>query len=385
MNPMRTLRLLSLLLCAVLTVPLLIARKGEYLMYVGTYTRNDSKGIYVYKFDANTGKATSMGLAAEYPNPSFVAIHPNRRLLYAVSEVGEFQGQKTGSVAAFSIDQATGKLTKLNEMATKGTIPCHLVVDRTRRNLIVVNYGSGSTTVFPLNADGTLREPSSSIQHQGSSVNTQRQQGPHAHSVNLSRDNRFAVVADLGLDEVLVYRFNAATGTITPNNPPSAKVKPGSGPRHFNFHPSSRYAYVINELASTVTAFQYDKAKGTLTEIQTLSTLPADFQGNNTTAEILVHPSGRFVYGSNRGHNSIALFTVDPGTGKLTHIGNTPTQGEIPRNFAIDPTGKFVLAENQNSHTIVIFKIDQGTGKLEPTGDVLKQPMPVCIRFVPLP
>ncbi|MFN7921165.1 MAG: lactonase family protein [Bryobacteraceae bacterium] len=373
--------LLAPLLAASLLAPSLAAKSGEYLMYVGTYTRNDSKGIYVYKFDTATGKATSIGLAAEYPNPSFVTIHPNRRFLYAVSEVDNYNGQKSGAVAAFSIDKTSGKLTKINEMSTKGTIPCHLVVDKTQRNLIVVNYGSGSTTVYPLNADGSLKEPSSFIQHQGSSTDRSRQQGPHAHSVNLSKDNRFAVVADLGLDEVKVYKFDAAAGKIEPGE--VAKVKPGSGPRHFNFHPSQKYAYVINEMASTVTAFRYDKANGKLTEMQTLSTVPAGNTTRNSTAEVLVHPSGKFVYGSNRGHNSIAVFQVDRSNGKLTHVDNTPTQGKTPRNFAIDPSGKFLLAENQDSSTIVIFRIDQSTGKLTPTGDVLQQPIPVCIRFLP--
>jgi len=377
-------RLTNLCLVAVVllgvTLPLMAAE--TFWMYVGTYTRRDSKGIYLYNWDPSAGKATSVGLVAEVPNPSFVTIHPNRKFLYAVSEVGEYKGEKAGFVTAYSIDAATGKLTKLNEMSTKGTIPCHLVVDKTGKMLIVVNYGSGSTTAYPLNRDGSLREASSCHQHQGSSVNKQRQQGPHAHSVNLSKDNRFAVVADLGLDEVLVYKLNPSKATLTPNDPPSTKVTPGGGPRHFSFHPSMKYAYVIQEMGSRITAFNYDTKGGRLAEIQTISTLPEDFKGTNNCAEVLVHPSGKFVYGSNRGHNSIAVFSVDGATGKLTHVENALTQGRTPRNFAIDPSGRFLLAENQDTDTIVVFRIDAATGKLTPTGDVLKQPIPVCIRFV---
>ncbi|MEZ5355560.1 MAG: lactonase family protein [Bryobacteraceae bacterium] len=380
---MRTLRTLSLLALTGVLLPFAaLAAKGEYFMYVGTYTRNESKGIYAYRFDSTTGKLTSLGVAAETPNPSFVAVHPNQRFLYSVSEMPNAGGDKGGAVSAFSIDPASGKLTFLNKQPTQGGGPCHLNVDKTGRSLVVVNYGTGSTTVLPVNPDGSLRAPSSSIQHEGSSADKRRQSGPHAHSVNIAKSNKFAVVADLGLDRVLVYKFDPAHGKIEPNDPPYTSVKPGSGPRHFNFHPSQKYAYVINEMAATVTAFRWDAAKGTLTEIQTISTIPGGVNPpGNTTAEVLVHPSGRFLYGSNRGHNSIAMFRIGS-DGKLTHLGNESTQGEVPRNFAIDPTGKFLLAENQNSNSIVVFRIDQSTGKLTPTGDKIDQPIPVCIRFV---
>jgi len=348
-------------------------------MYVGTYTRKDSKGIYAFRFDSATGKLKPLGLAAETPNPSFLAIHPNGKYLYSVSEQGAAGG---GAVSSFQIDHASGKLTALNTQSTKGSGPCHLVVDKTGRSLVVVNYGSGSTTVLPVGADGKLGEASGHIQHSGSSVNRQRQQGPHAHSVNLSPDNRFAIVADLGLDKVLVYKFDAAKGTIAPHTPPAADVKPGSGPRHFSFHPSGKYGYVINEMLMTVTAFRYDPKKGTLTEIQTIPTVAEGPQPGYSTAEVLVHPSGKFLYGSNRGHNSIAMFTIDPSNGKLTHIGNEPTQGRTPRNFRIDPTGSYLLAENQDTDSIVVFSIDKTTGKLTPTGEKVSQPAPVCIRFV---
>jgi len=354
---------------------------AEYLVYFGTYTRKASKGIYVSRLDTATGKVTEPVLAAETPNPSFLALHPNRRFLYAVSEMSG-GGQKGGAVSAFSLDAAKGTLTFLNRVSSGGAGPCHLVVDKTGKNVLVVNYGSGSAAVLPLEADGRLKEASSFVQHQGSSVDPKRQQGPHAHSVNLAADNRFAMVADLGLDRVLVYRLDPAKGSITPNEPPFAAVKPGSGPRHFAFHPGGKFAYVINEMASTVTAFTYDAARGVLSEAQTITTLPADFSGVNHTAEVQVHPSGKFVYGSNRGHNSIAVFTVDAKKGTLTSVEQVSTQGKTPRNFGIDPTGRWMLAANQDTDNVVVFRIDAKTGRLTPTGQVLTVGAPVCVKFV---
>lgn len=357
-----------------------LAFGANYLMYVGTYTGgNKSKGIYAFKWDTATGQASPLGLAAETPNPSFVTIHHNHKYLYAVGE-----GQGSGTVTAFAIDATSGKLKQLNTVSSHGTSPCHLNVDKTGKNLLVVNYGNGSTSVFPINADGSLKEASSVIQHKGSSVN-QRQQGPHAHSVNMSADNRFAVVADLGLDEVLVYKFDPNSGTITPNEPPFTKVAPGSGPRHFAFHPKGRNAYVINEIALTVTAFKWDAKKGVLTETQTISTLPPGFNGSRrglSTAEVVVHPSGKFVYGSNRGHDTIAVFQVKGD--QLEYVENVATQGKTPRNFVIDPSGQFLLAENSGTDNVVIFKIDQTTGKLTPTGTKFEVGSPVCIRFMPM-
>ena len=361
---------------AALVAPL--AFGANYLMYVGTYTNGKSKGIYSFKFDSATGKATPMGLAAETANPSFVAIHPNGKYLYAV---GEMQG---GAVTAYSIDTASGKLKLLNTVGSQGSGPCHLNVDKTGRNLLVVNYNSGSAAVFPIGGDGSLKAASSTVQHKGSSVD-KRQQGPHAHSVNMSPDNRFAVVADLGLDEVKVYKFDATAGKIEPNTPPAAKVKAGSGPRHFSFHPNGKNAYVINEIGMAITAFKWDAKKGVLTETQMISTLPPDFAGSReglSTAEVRVHPSGKFVYGSNRGHNTIAVFQVKGD--KLAYVENVGTQGRTPRNFNIDPSGQFLLAENQGSDSIVIFKIDQKTGKLTPTGQTIEVGAPVCIRFLAL-
>lgn len=359
------------------------ASAAQYLAFSGTYTRaGKSKGIYSFRFDTATGKLTPIGLAAETENPSFLVIHQNGRFLYAVNEIGKYQGQDTGSVTAFSIDRAAGKLTELNKVATKGTIPCHLKVDKSGKFLVLVNYGSGSTASFPIQADGRLGEAVSFHQHTGSSVNASRQKGPHAHSINFSPDYRFAIVADLGIDKVLTYKFDAKTGALAPNDPPSATVKAGAGPRHFTFSPSGKFGYAINELQSTVTAFTYNANRGVLSEIQTISTIPAGFTGVTHTAEVVAHPSGKFLYGSNRGHDSIAVFTVDPAKGTLTFVDAVPTQGKTPRNFVIDPGGQFLLAENQDSDSIVIFRIDQQTGRLTPTGDKIDTPMPVCLRFL---
>jgi len=356
---------------------------GQYLVYVGTYTGPESKGIYAYRFDPKTGDVTSLGLVGEAKNPSFLAIHPNRKFLYSVGEAAD-GGAWGGSVSAFALDRPTGKLTFLNSASSGGKGPCHLVVDKAGKNLVVANYGSGATAVVPIKADGRLGEPSSTIQHSGSSVDRARQQGPHAHSANLAPDNRFAFVADLGLDKVLVYKFDAVKGTIAPNAPPFAKVAPGSGPRHFAFHPSGKFAYVINEMGNTVTAFSYDAAGGVLTSLQTISTLPAGFTGTSYCAEVVVHPSGKFLYGSNRGHDSIAVFAIDPAKGTLTAVEQTPTGGKWPRNFNIDPTGAYLFAANEHSNDIFIFHIDPASGKLKPTGKKLEISKPVCLKFLAL-
>jgi 6-phosphogluconolactonase len=354
-------------------------------VYVGTYTQGKSQGVYLFRLDLQSARLAPEGVVPNVINPSFLAIHPNRRFLYAVNEIGDFRGAKSGAVSAFAIDAGTGKLRLLNQEASGGGGPCHLTVDRTGRNVLVANYGGGSVASLPLRADGRLGPATSFIQHRGSSVDRGRQEGPHAHSINLDAANRFAVAADLGLDQVLVYRFDADHGSLTPNDPPYTTVAPGSGPRHFAFHPSGRHAYVINEMKSTVTAFAYDAQKGTLRSLQTLSTLPEGFTGNNSTAEVQVHPSGRFLYGSNRGHNSIALFRIDRETGRLAAAGHQSTGGKTPRNFRMDPAGSVLLAANQDSDSIVVFRINGETGGLEPTGHVVEVPMPVCVKMMPLP
>lgn len=360
----------------------------DYLAYVGTYTRGGkSQGIYTLRLDMKTGAVRQVGVTGGVVNPSFLAIHPSNQFLYAVGEISEFDGKKTGGLTAFAINPKDGSLTKLNEKSSGGAGPCHLVVDATGKNVLVANYGGGSVACLPINADGTLEDASSFIQHEGSSVNQQRQQGPHGHSINLSPDNQFAFAADLGLDKVLIYRFDAQQGKLTPNDPAAVAVEPGSGPRHFAFHPSGDFAYVINEMALTITAFKYDAKRGELKTLQTISTIPdADRdQPGLSTAEVRVHPSGKFLYGSNRGHDTIAAFRIDQETGELAHIENEPTQGKTPRNFFIDPTGTYLLAENQSTDSVVVFRIQEDTGELEPTGHSIEIPAPVCIRMIPAP
>jgi 6-phosphogluconolactonase len=351
-------------------------------VYFGTYTRtNASKGIYLARLNLATGELTPPEVAGEVTNPSFLALHPTRPLLYAAGEVGDFAGGQGGAVSAFAVDVQTGKLRLLNQKSSRGAGPCHLTVDRTGRSVITVNYGSGSVACLPIEEDGRLGEAASFLQHEGHSINPKRQQGPHAHSVNIDPANRFAFVCDLGLDKIFCYRLDPAKALLTPNSLPWTAVAPGSGPRHFTFHPSGRYAYVINELASTVTAFAYHAVQGTLATLQTVSTLPKDFSGENTCAEVQVHPSGKFLYGSNRGHDSIAIFAVDEATGRLSPLGHQSTQGRTPRNFGIDPTGTYLLAENQATDNVVVFRIDPETGLLHPTGHSINVPSPVCAKF----
>lgn len=356
-------------------------------IYVGTYTRSlphvqaKSEGIYRLAMDPASGALSHAGKTTGVENPSYLTLHPNGNYLYAANEVGDFGGKSSGAVSAFAIDRATGSLTFLNQEPTDGAAPCHLMVDGTGRYLLTANYSGGSVAVHPIGSDGSLGKMSDFVQHVGTSVNPQRQKEPHAHSITLSADNRFAYAADLGLDRVLIYAFNADQGKITPAAQPWVRVHPGAGPRHFDFHPNGRYAYVINELDSTITTFACDAAGGGLIELQSLPTLPAAFEGRSHCADVHVHPSGNFVYGSNRGHDSIAIFAIDPNSGLLTAVGHESTQGKIPRNFVIDPTGTFLLAANQNTDNVVVFRIDQSSGKLAPTGDSLDVPTPVCLKF----
>jgi 6-phosphogluconolactonase len=374
--------ILSALVAATAPVIAQESKPPDCFMYVGTYTGNESKGIYAFRYHPDSGEATPLGLAAETRNPTFLAIHPNRKFVYAANEISDFDPAQSGTASAFSIDRATGKLTLLNQVSSRGGGTCAITVDRAGRNILVANYGGGSVAVLPIGKDGRLREASAFIQHTGSGADPTRQEGPHAHSIDLSPDQKFALANDLGLDQVKVYRFNSKKGSLVPNDPAFAKVKPKWGPRHLAFHPNGRFVYVINELASQIAVFTYDERTGRLDEIQSLSTLPQGFEGENSTAEIAVHPSGRFVYGSNRGHNSIALFSADPVTGKLTFVETIPTGGRWPRHFEIDPSGRFLFAANQNSGDIFSFRIDPDTGRLAPTGQVLQVPSPVCIKFV---
>ncbi|MCP4263348.1 MAG: lactonase family protein [Planctomycetes bacterium] len=348
-------------------------------VYFGTYTRgqNSSKGIYRSILDSETGKLSTPVLATVATNPSFLEIHPNKKFLYAVSEVGG-----SGGVSAYAIDSNTGDLKLLNQQSSGGAGPCHVSIDHTGKNLLVANYSSGSASVIRIKSNGRLREPTGFVQHVGSSVNQRRQKEPHAHSINISPDNRFAFVADLGTDKVMIYRLDINKGTIVKNSPPYAKLQPGAGPRHFSFHPNGKFAYVINELDCTVTAFAYEPASGALSNIQTITTLPEDFNGSNTCAEVRVHPSGEFLYGSNRGHDSIAVYRIDLDRGRLTFVEHETTNIKTPRNFNIDPTGKFCLVANQGSDSVVVFRINKRTGKLRPTRHKISIGRPVCVRFL---
>jgi 6-phosphogluconolactonase len=358
--------------------------EAETLVYFGTYTGKKSKGIYVSRLDPATGRLTPATVAAETASPSFLAVHPSGRFLYAVNEVSRYDGKPAGSVIGYTIDRATGTLKALNNHSTQGAGPCHLIVDPTGKNVLVANYGGGSVAVMPVQPDGTLKEPSSFIQHKGSSANASRQEGPHAHGIYVDPANRFAFVPDLGLDKVMIYRFEPGTGKLSANQPDCAAIASGSGPRHFAFLPNGRFAYVINEMLCTVTAFSYDASRGELKEIETVSSLPLGqrVSPGYSTAELFAHPSGRFLYGSNRGHDTIAVFGVDLGTGKLSLIQHASTQGRVPRSFGIDPTGKWLLAANQDSDTVVVFQIDSKDGSLRPTGQVLEVGAPVSVTFV---
>ena len=365
--------------------------KNATLVYVGTYTGPKSKGIYLFRLQTSGMEVSQnitlvpLGLAVETPNPSFLELDRRRRLLFAVNEVETYQGKPTGAVSAFSIDPATGKLKLINQVDSRGTAPCHLALDKTGKHLFVANYGTGSVAVFPVAADGKLGEASDVIQHTGKSVNPERQKGPHAHAVNLDPANRFLFVCDLGLDKVMIYRFDAQKGKLTPHTPAFAAVKPGGGPRHMAFRPDGKFAYVLNELTSTVVAFAYDAAAGALKEIQTISSLPPQFDGKNSGAEIEVHPSGKFLYASNRGHNSVVLFSIDQAKGTLTFVEEQGTGGDKPRHFGIEPSAKHLAIANQASDTVLACRIDAGNGRLKPSGVFASAPTPVCVKFLPPP
>jgi 6-phosphogluconolactonase len=356
----------------------------QYLVYVGTYTDKGSKGIYAYRFDPGTGEADAIGLVAETANPSFLAVDLNHKYLYAVNEIDNFHGGHTGAISVFAIDRVPGRLTPLQQISSLGADPAHVSLDRTGRYLLVANYTGGNIAVFPIEKGGRLGPSSAFVQHTGSSVNQERQAGPHAHAIEASNDNQFVLSADLGLDKLLVYRFDPKSGSLAPNDPAFAKLTPGSGPRHFALAPSGKFVYLVNELSSTVTVFAFTSDSGRLREEQTISTLPADFHGENTTAEIAVDAQGKFLYVSNRGDDSIAVFAIDPHNGKLTFEQRVPTGGKTPRHFAIDPTGKWLFSANQDSNSITLFRVNSSNGKLTPTAHALQVATPVCVVFAPI-
>jgi 6-phosphogluconolactonase len=367
----------------------------DILVYVGTYTepiqfgtgrvlRGKGGGIYLFRLDGASGALEPLGTTPA-TNPSYLALDPTGRCLYAVNELKTYGGQPSGTVSAFSVDSATGALKFLNRRLTGGTDPCHVVVSPSGSHVFVANFMSGSVCVLPVHADGSLGEASGFVQHRGSSVDPIRQAGPHAHSVTLDPGGRFALVPDLGLDEVMIYRVDARRGTLEPADVPWIATRPGAGPRHVAFHPAGSFAYLINELDSTVVALSYDGWTGALRELQTVPTLPEGFEGPSTCADVQVSPSGAFLYGSNRGHDSLAIFVIDPLAGRLGLVGHELTRGRTPRSFGIDPTGRFLLVANQDSDTIVTFRVHASLGTLEPTGHVAPVPTPVCVKFVSHP
>jgi len=359
------------------------AAQGQYIAYVGTYTaKTSSKGIYALRFDAQKGQLTSIGVAAETADPSFLAVHPNGKYLYAVNEISTFNGGAGGAVSAFSINAKTGALKLLDQVPTRGAGPCHVSLDKNGAYVLVANYDGGSIASFAVHDDGSLGTASGFVQHSGSGPDKERQEGPHAHWIGTSPDNRFALAVDLGLDQVIAYGFDSSKGIFTPMLSGFAKVKPGAGPRHLAFHPNGKFAYVLSEMDSSVTVFSYQAKNGAFSSLQTISALPKDYAGRKEAAEIAVDPSGKFLYTSNRGHDSMAIFEINPAKGTLKSLGQVLSGGQTPRHFAIDPTGNYLLAENEESNNIVVFHIDPATGNLTPTGQTIEVPSPVCLTFV---
>jgi 6-phosphogluconolactonase len=362
---------LSLLRCFAAIIFSAAAYAANWTAFIGTYTGPESKGIYSFQFDSASGTLTGLHLASESSNPSFLAVDPNRRHLYAANE------NQNGSISAFAIDE--GHLKSINSVSSRGAGPCHIALDRTGRWLFAANYGSGSVAVFPIREDGALSEASAFVQHAGSSVDRQRQAGPHTHMVVPAPDNRFLLVGDLGVDQVFVYSFDAAKGTLTKSS--AAKLPPGSGPRHLAFSPNGQFVFVLTELTAAIEMFRWDAKLGLLHSLGSTSVLPTDYTGPRSGAEIAVHPNGRFLYASNRGDNSIVMFRIDGR--KLTLIGHVPTGGKTPRSFVIDPSGTFLLAANQDSGSIAAFRIDLRTGLLKLT-EQAAVPVPVSIVFAGL-
>jgi 6-phosphogluconolactonase len=357
---------------------------AEHRVFIGTYTRGDSSsdGIYTSTFDDESGQLSPPTLAAKADNPSFLAIHPQMNVVFACNETNDFGGEPTGAVSAFRVKKSNGTLTLINQQPTGGGAPCHCNVDATGRFLLVANYVGGNVAVFPIADNGSLAARSCLINHVGSGPNRQRQEQPHAHSINLSTDNRFAYAADLGTDRVMIYRFDDQAGRLVPSAADSVAIPAGGGPRHFSIHPSGRFAFSNNELTCEVTAFLRNSATGALTAIQQISTLPPEFDGRKSTAECLVHPAGRFLYVSNRGHDSIAVYAINQKNGRLTNVEIKKTGGQEPRNFVFDPSGRWLLAENQNSDTVVVMKVDTTTGGLTRMQSTISVGKPVCIRII---
>lgn len=382
------------------------APAADYFVYFGTYTGftymreglpaggSHSKGIYVSRFSSATGKISKPEVAAEIVNPAFLAVHPNQKFLYAATEDPRSLGpdfDHASYLSAYAIDPATGKLRLLNTLATGGTSTCYISIDKTGHYVLMANFGSSSVTVLRINDDGSLGEQTAFMKHIGRGKDPSFQSKAHPHSIDVSPDNRFAVVSDLGVDKIFIYRFDATTGSLSPAEAPFVDSEPGSGPRHFVFDSAGKFAYALKEMSGVVTVFAWDASNGTLTTVQNANTLAPDFIGANDSAEIAIHPNGKFLYESNRrfrgadlfGPDTIGIFAIDPSTGRLTEVAQVPPGGVMPRNFAIDPTGSYLFSANQLSGNVLLFRVDSDTGRLTPTTTDLKIDVPVCITFVP--
>ena len=400
---------IAALLAALLAAGSLAAQTGDgdYFVYFGTYTgfkymkkgaptgRSLSKGIYVSRFHPATGEVSEARLAAEMINPSFLAIHPNHKFLYAVSEDPLSLGpalDKASSVSAFAIDPAKGNLRLLNTVPTGGTSTCYLSLDQTGKYVLLANYGDGSAAVRRLKADGSLGEQTALVRFTGHGADPSYQLGPHAHSIDVSPDNRFVVISDLGTDKLRLFRFDADNGHLNPNDPPDLDVRPAAGgPRHFTFAPDGKHGYLVSEMSGIVTVYEWDAARGLPKEVQAVHTMPADFNlyhdanlvNPYRSAEVAVHPNGRYLYESNRGADMIGVYSVNAGDGKLSPIQEVSSRGLTPRQFAIDPTGKYLLAANQITDSVTIFRIEDGSGRILAMRSALRVETPVCVRFVP--
>lgn len=339
------------------------------------------RGIHRSRLDLATGRLDEPSLAAETRGTSYLAVHSSGRFLYAVERFREDAGRDGGAVSAYAVG-VDGGLRLLNQVASAGEGGCYVAVDGPGKTVLIAQYGSGKVASFPLRDDGSVGEAVSVVQHEGKSVNPQRQEGPHAHSIIVDPSGRRAFAADLGIDKIMIYRLDSEGARLAPNEPTHGSVAPGGGPRHLAFHPTGRFLYANNELTATVTVFRHDATSGALTEAQTITTLPDGYDGNKSTAQIALTPDGRHLYVSNRGHDSIAMFAVDAATGRLSAIGHEPTQGRIPRNFNLDPSGRFLIAANQESDNAVVFRVDPATGRLSPTGSIVAVPKPQVVVFV---
>lgn len=365
---------------AAMTTLALSAEEGP-IVFASAFASGEDGAIHAYRFDADQGTLTLLHRTTDVENPFFMALSPSGEFLYAIHALA-FGGKENEEVAAYRVDGRNGKLQLLNRQSARGTASCYLDVDATGKTVVVANYSTGDVASLPINDDGSLGESVSYFKHEGSSIDPQRQKGPNAHSFVISPDNRFAFAADLGIDKIMSYRLDAATATLTPNDPAFAALPPGSGPRHQAFHPNGKFLYAINELANTISVFAYNAEKGALTDLQSISTVPNDFDGKSHTADLKITPDGRHLYGTNRGHDSIASYRIGD-DGKLTLLGIQPSLGEGPQNLAILPSGKHLICANMPGNSLVVFAIDAESGALKAVGDPVAMKMPACLMVLP--